>query len=468
MENNIIFFNDFENNKRLNESFANGDDTMYSTYYEKEFTRDEIEQAIEKYLKWCQKNEQTPEINDIDEITNDSELSHVLYHAEIEGYKIDESKVNESREDDEIDEDYLEYFLETYINGQYKQLRNMLKKIDEEGMYTKLVKYLTDLDTKLAKECKAWLLDNASDEGDDDSVDIDDEYMEYFLQTYINGQFKQLREMFKEIKNAGKVSAVKSFLNSFDTESANELIEWMTDNVNENINNNKKIKGNIEYVEREREDGDKMFTHSQAIKRIKNLLKDDDDILNGRKLSDISDDDLIEIGFNHYCFDYADIKEIDESASDCLHATYNEFGYTIWKGEEELYHAGNAKDSSEHTVPVSEGLPLEKIKEYSEQTGKEMAEEHGCEFMGSQYEKAEQAEEIEESNKVLSFKDFMLESVEDKKEDDDKEYTIFYKAKGKKEEICDTAVGLEEAEYLKKQYEIAYHQKGEVYYKEKK
>ena len=60
----------------------------------------------------------------------------------------------------------------------------------------------------------------------------------------------------------------------------------------------------LEYTEYGHSDGEKTYTRSQAIKRIKTILKDDKDILNGRILSEISDDDIIEIGFNHYGFDY--------------------------------------------------------------------------------------------------------------------------------------------------------------------
>ena len=52
--------------------------------------------------------------------------------------------------------------------------------------------------------------------------------------------------------------------------------------------------------------GEKKYTYEQGIKRIKSLLKQDKELLGGRKLSSISDDDIVEIGFNHYGFDYAD------------------------------------------------------------------------------------------------------------------------------------------------------------------
>lgn len=57
------------------------------------------------------------------------------------------------------------------------------------------------------------------------------------------------------------------------------------------------------YIEYGHVKGSKKYNRKQALTRIKDLLKNDDDILNGRKINQISDDDLIEIGFNHYGFE---------------------------------------------------------------------------------------------------------------------------------------------------------------------
>lgn len=59
-----------------------------------------------------------------------------------------------------------------------------------------------------------------------------------------------------------------------------------------------------EFIETERCDGDKKYTREGAIKRIKALLKGDKELLGSRKLKSISDEDLIEIGFNHFGFQY--------------------------------------------------------------------------------------------------------------------------------------------------------------------
>jgi hypothetical protein len=47
-------------------------------------------------------------------------------------------------------------------------------------------------------------------------------------------------------------------------------------------------------------DGTKCYTRSQAIKVIKSILKDDEDLLRGRSINKISDDDILEIGYNFY------------------------------------------------------------------------------------------------------------------------------------------------------------------------
>ena len=60
------------------------------------------------------------------------------------------------------------------------------------------------------------------------------------------------------------------------------------------------------YLEYGHVKGTQRYNRKQALARIKELLRGDEDILNGRKISDISDDDLIEIGFNHFGFEEED------------------------------------------------------------------------------------------------------------------------------------------------------------------
>jgi len=54
------------------------------------------------------------------------------------------------------------------------------------------------------------------------------------------------------------------------------------------------------YIDDGHVDGQKRYSEKKAIKVIKSLLKDDDELLNGRNIELISDDDILEIGFYHY------------------------------------------------------------------------------------------------------------------------------------------------------------------------
>ena len=61
---------------------------MYSDYYEQTFTRDQVEIALDLYIKWCEENDITPEVENINDVSNTGVLDHVLYHAEFQGYVI--------------------------------------------------------------------------------------------------------------------------------------------------------------------------------------------------------------------------------------------------------------------------------------------------------------------------------------------------------------------------------------------
>lgn len=70
---------------------------------------------------------------------------------------------------------------------------------------------------------------------------------------------------------------------------------------------------------------------------------------------------------------------------------YNEYGYRIEDNldGEELYIAGNNPFESSSVVELENGLPLDKIKEYCERTGQDMAEELKAEWLGAEYEEIE-------------------------------------------------------------------------------
>ena len=61
-------------------------------YYEQDITSGDFEVALEAYQRWCKNNNQEPEVAidaNLDDIS-ESELAHVLYHAEIEGFKLED------------------------------------------------------------------------------------------------------------------------------------------------------------------------------------------------------------------------------------------------------------------------------------------------------------------------------------------------------------------------------------------
>lgn len=62
----------------------------------------------------------------------------------------------------------------------------------------------------------------------------------------------------------------------------------------------------LEFIETERTDGDKDFTYEGALNRIKELIEEENKQIPNlwRNTDTMSDDDLIEIGFLHFGFNY--------------------------------------------------------------------------------------------------------------------------------------------------------------------
>lgn len=62
----------------------------------------------------------------------------------------------------------------------------------------------------------------------------------------------------------------------------------------------------LEFIETERTDGDKDFTYEGALNRIKELIEEENKQIPNlwRNPDTMSDDDLIEIGFLHFGFNY--------------------------------------------------------------------------------------------------------------------------------------------------------------------
>lgn len=55
-----------------------------------------------------------------------------------------------------------------------------------------------------------------------------------------------------------------------------------------------------EYIDNGAEIIGMMYTRDEAIELIRSILKEDEDLLNGRSVDQVSDDDILEIGHNHY------------------------------------------------------------------------------------------------------------------------------------------------------------------------
>lgn len=74
-------------------------DQIISEYYDAIFSYDTFRDAyLNYYLNWCEENKQEPEIN-IDDFNllepdefEESLIEHILYHAEIYGFDIEEKK----------------------------------------------------------------------------------------------------------------------------------------------------------------------------------------------------------------------------------------------------------------------------------------------------------------------------------------------------------------------------------------
>lgn len=68
---------------------------VFCDYYEQEFSPEFLEKAMDYYLKWCKAKGETPEIDEglgAEQFEGNQELlSHVLYHAELQGLNFAES-----------------------------------------------------------------------------------------------------------------------------------------------------------------------------------------------------------------------------------------------------------------------------------------------------------------------------------------------------------------------------------------
>lgn len=71
----------------------NEENGIYSDYYERYFSLSDVEDALERYAEWCKKDGRNmePEVTTLEECENSTScLDHVLYHAEMNGFVIED------------------------------------------------------------------------------------------------------------------------------------------------------------------------------------------------------------------------------------------------------------------------------------------------------------------------------------------------------------------------------------------
>ena len=95
------------------------------------------------------------------------------------------------------------------------------EKINREG--------LRKLITKLLKE--SW----SSDYFDNNSeVEREDEFLKsfkYFVDTYINGNFGQLKEMLNNIREEGQLKDLRVYIDGLQSEYTTKIKNWIIDNI---------------------------------------------------------------------------------------------------------------------------------------------------------------------------------------------------------------------------------------------
>lgn len=144
--------------------------------------------------------------------------------------------------DDESEDFVYSYFIETYINGNFSQLRKMLTDIKQSKKLSTLNAVIKSDGGKYEQEIIDWIDKNTTNDkpdtkktlnlakrwgGDDESEDF---VYSYFIDTYINGNFSQLRKMLTDIVAAKKLSALKSVIKNAGGEYEQEIIDWVDDN----------------------------------------------------------------------------------------------------------------------------------------------------------------------------------------------------------------------------------------------
>ena len=56
--------------------------TIYDDYHDRAYSQSQVVEYLDKYLQWCETNNQEPEVTTLEEI-NEQNIGHVVYHAEL-------------------------------------------------------------------------------------------------------------------------------------------------------------------------------------------------------------------------------------------------------------------------------------------------------------------------------------------------------------------------------------------------
>jgi len=75
---------------------------------------------------------------------------------------------------------------------------------------------------------------------------------------------------------------------------------------------------------------------------------------------------------------------MDRAKTRRLIGYYHKYGYEIMDVDSSyaVYHAGNSPYDSAQVVDLSDAVPITELKQFCKDTGKEIAEEQGAEFLG--------------------------------------------------------------------------------------
>jgi len=107
---------------------------------------------------------------------------------------------------------------------------NSIKKSVDEELDLGFIQYKKDNDLELNDEENETL-----NEQDEFILEIEDDSeeneLEYFVDTYYNGQFEQLKNLLSDLKRRNKIKELKKYIDEFGGEKSGDMISWMIENL---------------------------------------------------------------------------------------------------------------------------------------------------------------------------------------------------------------------------------------------